>query len=560
MKKIILTTVFLILLAPLSSQHLINPIDLPLSLSGSFCDLRSNHFHAGIDIRTGGVEGQPVRAVANGYVSRITVSPVGYGQAVYITHPDDSLITVYGHLQRFNPQIAEIVRKKQYKTENFVTEIKLNPNTLKVKQGDIIAYSGNTGSSGGPHLHFETRDLRNGDYLDPLVFYKNRIKDTEKPVLKGLIVSPVPGKGVVNGSNRKQHVAFKYDKKGNIVINSTIEAYGEIGLEIRAADRMNGTTFSYGIKKILMTVDGVEMFYSFTDRFSNEESRYLNSYTDYAEKDAFYIKTFVDQGNASRFLASRNYGIINITEARNYNVNIKLSDIYDNTCEFNLRIKGKKQKISPPDTAGAVLMRWFDVNSFVSKGIRLTVARNSMYNNLYLRYSSSYSPDYDSPVHVLHDSPVPLHFPAQLSLFLGDSLSADNQRQYGIIRIDKNGKIAWIGGKYRDGWIDTEINELGDRLTVAKDTVPPTLTPVNPDKWTENKKITVRIKDDLSGIGTFRGEIDGKYALFEYDPKNSAITYRFDKQRLSDGIHHLKITVSDNCGNTTVYEVEKLKL
>ena len=557
------------------AQNLSNPFDFPMQLSGGFCELRANHYHAGIDFRTNSSEGHAMHAVQQGYISRISVSPWGYGLAVYITHPDDSLITVYGHMQEYILPIAEFVKKKQYEYESYNVDLKFEPGILPVKQGDLIGYSGNSGNSGGPHLHFEVRDMLTNDYFDPLVFYKSFIPDTRKPLVRGLKIYPIEGKGMVNGSNKKRNIEFKLDKNENPVISGTLEAWGEVGLAVRAVDRMNGTSFSYGIKDILQTVDDVETYRSYTDRFSFDESKYINSYTDYeewSEKRIFYIKTFVEPGNCTQFVASRNSGIININEERIYNVIITLTDIYGNACKVPIKIKGKKQEIAPPDTIGTNLMRWYDYNTFNAKGIQLSIPRNSLYSSVYMHYNSigtidttieknssatnkpSTKSEFYSSVHVLHKSPVPLHNPARLSIHLDSVTVPVNTEQFGIVRLSgTNGRMSWIGGTYRDEWIDAEINELG-MYTVACDTIPPVIRPVEREMWRGKKKISIHITDNLSGISTYRGEINGKYALFKYDGKNSLITYDFDDERLHPGYHRLKLTVTDRCGNISSYE------
>ena len=559
MKKssvVFVIVLFLIISAQVGAQRLLNPLDFPMQLSGGFGDLRANHYHSGIDFRTKSSEGHPLHAVLDGYISRVSVSPGGYGLAVYITHPADSLITVYGHLQRFAPMLAEIVKEKQYTNESYSVDISFKAGDIPVSQGDVIGFSGNTGNSGGPHLHFEVRDILTNEWIDPLAFYKSRIPDTQKPIVRGLRIYPIEGKGMANGSRKKQNIPFRLDKNEQPVVTTTIEAWGEIGFGIKAVDRMNGTGFSYGIKDILVTVDSLEVFRSHIDRFAQDESRYINSYTDYeewAENRSFYIKTFVDPGNNARFIASRNAGKITINEERIYNIVITLTDINGNACQTPVTIKGKKQDIAPPDTAGAKLLRWYDYNSFSAKGIRMTCPRNSLYNNLYMRYHVYTADEYDSPVYVLHVSPTPLHYPAQLSIFI-DSALTTNSNKYGIVRLTYSGnKMTWIGGVYRDGWIDTEISELG-AYTVTRDLNPPKITPLDPNGWRNKKKISFRISDDLSGIASYRGEIDGKFVLFEYDSKNALITYSFDNERLHPGEHHLKFTVTDRCNNQSEFD------
>jgi hypothetical protein len=556
------TTILLILISSgfyfqASSQELINPLNFPIQLSGGFCDLRQNHFHAGIDLRTKGTVGHAVHAVAEGYISKISVSPWGYGNAVYITHPGDSIITVYGHLQKFAEKPAKIIKEKQYEKESFTVEINPDPGLLPVQKGEIIGYSGNSGSSGGPHLHFEIRDIRNNELLDPLTYYKSQITDTRKPVVLDIMIHPFEGKGRVNGSNKKQQIKFKPDKNGNPVVTTSIEAWGEVGLSIRAVDRMDCSSFSYGIKDILQTVDGVETYRSSANSFSLSESKYINSYTDYeewSENRRFYIKTFVEPGNRLNFIASRNSGKTVIKEERVYSVKITITDHYGNKCVIPVEIKGKKQEIPEYDTTNTTLLKWHSNNDFRTEDLKLSIPENSLYKNVYMAYSKQKSDKYFSHIHILSAKPEPLHKPAVLSIRI-DSVDPDvKNRQLGIVSINTgNGRQSWIGGAFSEGRIETEINDLR-AYAVACDVTAPKITLLNPDNLHSQKCIKVKITDDLSGIKTFRGEIDGKYALFEYDGKNSLLTYCFDDEKLFPGYHKLLLTVIDRCGNKTEYK------
>lgn len=539
-----------------SAQTFRSPVDIPILLSGNFGELRNNHFHSGIDFKTQGVEGKNIRAVKDGYVSRILVSPWGYGHALYVKHPD-STMSVYGHLRNFAGHIAAYVKEQQYAQERFSVDLSPEPSRFPVKAGELIALSGNTGSSGGPHLHFEIRDLRTGDPVDPIVYYKDKIKDTRPPKVRSVMICPVGGQGVVNGSQQKQRIKVVTAKDGRQSVTGKTEAWGKIGFSIHIDDYMNGTSNVYGVKEITMRVDGKEMFHSYQDRFSFDETRYLNAWVDFAEwreKKSFYTKTFVEPGNRLRFMTSKNRGYLTVDEARTYHVEFELTDAFGNTGRLALAVTGRPQTILPPDTAGATHLYHSGENRFGASGIRMYIPRGNLYNDLYFRHSSYADTAYYSDVHTVHDTPVPLHRNGRLSLHLLSDILADKGK-YGIVSVDGRRKN-WIGGSYRDGWIDADITELGKRYAVDADTVPPVITAVDSSLWRSKEMIILRLTDNLSGIEEYRGEIDGRFALFELDGKKATARYFFDRQRLTRGRHTLRMTVTDGCENRTVYHAD----
>lgn len=546
----------IILLAGITSniaeaQQLRKPMDIPVLLSGNFGELRSNHFHSGIDFKTQGVEGKPIHSVQDGYVSRISVSPWGYGNGLYITHPDGTT-TVYGHLQKFSQKITAYLKEKQYEQESFNVNLSLAPDELPVKEGELVALSGNTGSSGGPHLHFEVRDTETEEPMDPIEYYKDLIKDTQAPKIQGIMVYSMPGKGVVNGSRRKLELKPVTAKNGKQTLTGKIEAWGEIGLAVKGYDYMDNTSNIYGIKDITLTADSQVIFHSNLDRFAFDETRYLNSFTDFEEwkeHRSFYIKSFVDPGNRLRFIESLNRGILTIDEPRTYHLTYKLADAFGNTTQLSIRIEGKEQPIPEIDTENAELFHWWSDNRFGAKGIRLTIPKGNLYNDLYFRYSVKEDSAALGATHILHNKPVAFHKSAKLSLRLQTD-TLDNKQQYGIVRL-QNGRRSWTGGVYRNGWIDADIKEMGS-YTLGQDLVPPTITPLNPATWVSQQAIALRLSDNLSGVQTYRGEIDGQYVLFEMNSK-SVITYHFDKERLARGKHTLKLVVTDACGNQSTY-------
>lgn len=520
--------------ALLSGQELLNPFEHPALLSGNFGELRSNHFHAGLDFKTQGTEGKPVRAVNDGYVSRLSVSPSGYGNALYLTHPDGT-ITVYGHLLRFADSLAAYVKEQQYAEESFSVDLRPEAGRFPVKKGEVVALSGNTGSSGGPHLHFEVRDAGSGELLDPVVYYRRQLRDTRPPRIQSVMIYPVEGEGAVNGKSVRQ----EYRQK--------LSAWGKIGIGVKAYDYMDGTHNIYGVKEIVLKTDGDTVFHSRIDRYALDESRYLNSFIDYADwidNRSFYMKSFIEPGNRLRFLEAKDRGYITIDEERDYLLEYVLTDAFGNAARLEFRIEGKEQPVTAPETEGRELFAWRSENRFGAKGIRLTIPKGNLYDSFYFKYYARKNDRDSGDIHVLHNTPVPLHRNAFLSLRLPDD-SPENREQYGIVRINKAGRRTWIGGVYRRGWIDATIRELG-QYALACDTVPPTITPVAP--------FVFRLSDNLSGISTWRGEIDGKYVLFESDNR-SVITYRPDKECMQPGAPHtLRLTVRDACGNETVYE------
>ena len=533
------------------AQQLRKPMDIPVLLSGNFGELRSNHFHSGIDFKTQGVEGKPIHSVQDGYVSRISVSPWGYGNGLYITHPDGTT-TVYGHLQKFSQKITAYLKEKQYEQESFNVNLSLTPDELPVKEGELVALSGNTGSSGGPHLHFEVRDTETEEPMDPIEYYKDLIKDTQAPKIQGIMVYSMPGKGVVNGSRRKLELKPVTAKNGKQTLNGKIEAWGEIGLAVKGYDYMDNTSNIYGIKDITLTADSQVIFHSNLDRFAFDESRYLNSFTDFEEwkeHRSFYIKSFVDPGNRLRFIESLNRGILTIDEPRTYHLTYQLADAFGNTTQLSIQIEGKEQPIPEVDTENTELFHWWSDNRFGAKGIRLTIPKGNLYDDLYFRYSVKEDSTALGATHILHNKPVAFHKSAKLSLRLQTD-TLDNNLQYGIVRL-QNGRRSWTGGVYRNGWVDADIKETGS-YTLGQDLVPPTITPLNPATWVSKQAIALRLSDNLSGVQTYRGEIDGQYVLFEMNSK-SVITYHFDKERLARGKHTLKLVVTDACGNQSTY-------
>lgn len=539
-------------------QTYTSPLDIPPALSANFGELRGNHFHSGIDFKTQQVVNKPVVAIADGYVSRISVSPGGFGLALYIDHPTGHT-SVYGHLNSFSDPIADYVKEKQYEQESYQTELYPEPGLLTVKKGQQIGLSGNTGSSGGPHLHFEMRDTRTEDPLDPLLFFSRTILDTQKPDIRGIAFYPVEGKGVVNGSSNPLRLNILKNKSGvPLAPPQPINAWGRIGIAVKAYDRMNGQSNIYGVKRVRLFVDEKQVFSSSIDRFPFSKTRMLNSFIDFEEwreRGSFYMKSFIEPGNTLKFYNAVNNGYIDINEERNYRMRYELEDHYGNTLVYAFVVCGQKQTIPKPG-ACENFMPWTLHNAFVDFDFMLDIPSGNLYNNLCYSHRKTGSTVYYSDIYRVNDSPVPLHHNATLWIKLNaDTL--DNRQQYGIVEITETGDSNWIGGAYKRGGVEASIYELGRRYAVDIDTVPPNITPVNPEKWVASRRIQIRLTDNKSGISTFKGNINGKFVLFSHDMKSSLYTYFFDDSRMEkDKTQELIFVATDRAGNIAEYRYE----
>ncbi|GHU64039.1 peptidase M23 [Bacteroidia bacterium] len=533
------------------AQEIVPPLDIPLFLSGNFGELRGNHFHSGIDFKTQGVTGKPVKSVKPGYISRISVSPYGYGRAVYINHPDGTT-TVYGHLDHFASKIETAVRDSQYVKESFSVYLNFSPETFPLKQGETFAYSGNTGGSGGPHLHFEIRNTESEKPLDALSAFKNKLKDNRSPEIREIRIFPQSGKGIVNGSFENQSFKIITDKEGNQILSSPIEVWGDIGFGVKAYDRMDETSNIYGVREIILKVSNEVIYHSVMDSFSFDDTRYLNSFIDWEEwlaSRSFFMKSFIDPGNYFDIYRSPHKGIVHISEEKNYPVEYILKDAYENTAVLKFNITGKTDSIPKPVNEG-LLFVYNRYNEYRGKGIEVSVPVKNLYANVYLKIDTTWNYSPYAPLYSLGEK-TPLHNSCPLSLEIPNDTYRDKSK-YGIVAVSGYG-VSWLGGKYENGKIVTQIRELG-QFSVTVDTVPPVITPVQSAKWAANRRIAFKISDNLSGIASYKGTMGGHFILFEFDAKTQSLFYRYDEKRMPKGTHPLKLTVTDGAGNTSHWE------
>lgn len=538
-----------------------SPLKPPLLFAGDFGELRPSHFHSGLDLRTQGQTGLPVFAVKEGYISRIGISPTGYGNALYMDHPDGTT-SVYGHLERFHPKLQEYIKDKQYDRESFPINITLSSDKFRFKKGEIIAWSGNTGSSGGPHLHFEIRDTQSERAFNPL-FYISGIKDNSPPKITAVYAYPLTGNSNIGQDrSKKRFETIKVPGGYRLKNNAPIELYGKIGFGIKAEDDFNGTGLKCGIYSATLFCDGKEVFGFKMNSFSFGDSRYANSQADYEtyiQSHRWIQRLYRQPGNyLDIYDPADSNGILNLDDGKGHEFEIIVGDAFKNKTSLKFRTTSKKSQLPTKNQNFSKFFLFDQSNAFENDKIRVDVPRGALYDNLGFVWKAAPRPNgCYSELHQVSTKFVPLHKPYSLALKC-DDLPKNLRDKALIVSVEPTtGQKTAIGGEYSGGWVTVKTNVFGN-FSVAVDKTPPVITPLSIKEkktLTNNLKIQFKIADNLSGIKTYRGEIDGKWVLFEFDAKSKVLTYTFDKSRMVFGKSHLlRLVVTDNKENKAEYK------
>lgn len=532
-------------------NYFATPLDVNLILSGTFGELRSNHFHSGLDIKTQQREGLNILASAEGYVSRINVQHYGYGKALYIEHPN-GYTTVYGHLQSFSPEIEAYVKKHQYENETYEIELFPEASELPVDKGELVAFSGNTGGSGGPHLHFEIRDNQQRP-MNPKLFGID-IKDTQPPTISGLFAYSLGVDSHIDGSAERQKIKLIPLKDGSFRTEE-INACGNIGFGITAVDKQDGAANNNGVYKIVANMNGDTVFNMTMNRFSFDESRHLNQLIDYKyynNNNNRITKLYVEPSNPlSIYDQVVNGGVINIQDDLNYLYNIKVIDFAGNERIIRIPVKGKFVENVPPvqmeETEYFVeANQAFNVEE---NGIDVYIPKNSLYNDIFLDIK------FKGDSVFLHNDDIPIHSNITLGFDVSAYKPEDLEKMF-IARLGYRGSPIYSTTTRRGDRLTTGIRTFGT-YTLASDTQAPFISPVNfkNGQWISgNKDISLRISDDVSGIKSYRATVNGKFILMEYEYKNGTITHNFMDGVVTDTENNLKVIVTDNVGNSRTYE------
>jgi len=542
------------------------PLDIPLYLSGTFGELRSNHFHSGIDIKTQGVEGKNVYAVADGYVSRVKVSAGGYGKALYITHPNGT-VSVYGHLKSFNSAIEKYIRELQYANESFEVEAFPTKETLPVKKGDVVAFSGNTGSSGGPHLHFEIREESSQYAVNPLLYKSIKIKDVLQPSILELGIYPVDESSLINGKNDTAFFAVEGAGKDYVLKGKPkITVSGNVSFGVRAVDLMSEISNKNGVYQIELEMDGQEIFDITMDKLSFSTSRYINSLIDYnyyKKAERRVVRTQIDGNNKLfNYHKVKNNGIVYFYDEMTHRFVFRVKDAYGNTSELKFDVVSTIPETKPfskamAKTDNAEFFEFDEENKFSKDGIELNFPENAFYQSFWFQFkeiktdSTKYSPVYQA-----HNKFTPVQ--KSFSIEIEPKNCPANVKQKLYIAYSSDGKnYDYAGSEWKGDKLAASYNQLG-YFTILADAENPVITPVNianGKNIAAQNSIKITIKDKKTGVKNYRATLNGKWILMEYDAKNNLLTYNYD-DRLVKGENLFKITVSDQLNNESVYQAK----
>ncbi len=556
-----------------------SPVGREMFLAGNFAELRANHFHAGIDIKSSsGTVGDPVFAAADGYVSRIKIQAGGYGKALFITHPN-GYTTVYGHLLNYNAAIEAYVKTRQYQQESYEIDVEPAPADFPVTKGVQVAVMGNTGASAGPHCHFEIRDSKTQTAVNPLLFGMD-VGDNVPPVFRALKIYYINAAGETAQSSILD--VFKKADQYKLGTDTLFIPATKVAFSVKAFDQQLPPSGQNGVYKLTLQVNDTVVYQFNADNFSFSDTRYINAHLDYAEEQTrhlFLHRLFVLPGDRSNMYDHiMNNGVVDLAgfldslrQPKPVNVKITAMDVAGNAALLSFWVKSSPVISEALAPAYDYLLSWSQPNLIEADGFSARFPAFSLYENLYACFGvlketslSAYSPTF-----FLHDYKTPVHTPFQISINPWASLAPELREKAFIAYCSSpDGKILNCGGAFNlDGALTAKVDKLG-AYCILIDNTPPAIIPISfpgtPQKTRRNRRPTFsgslhfRIRDNYNVMGeakslTYRPTLDGQWLLMEHDAKSESIFARLPSD-LPEGTHLFKLEVKDDRGNTAVWE------
>jgi len=523
-------------------------------MSGTFGELRPDHFHSGLDFSTQNKENLEVLASADGYVSRIKISSGGYGKVIYLTHPN-GFVTVYAHLNAFNVVVDDYVKRKQYEQKSFEIELFPNPALFKIKKGDIIGYSGNSGASGGPHLHFEIRNTRTEIPINPLYSGIYPI-GKEKIVIEKLALYPFGTNSLINGQNKKVILETSKTKRDtSLKVSDTIRVEGNIFFGMEAYQKTNADD-SWGLYAEEIRIDSMPFFRISFDSVSFDDWRYVNTLKDYEtynSTNAKIIQTYIAPGNRLKIYSSpRNKGFYFFCDTNYHVVTFIAEDIFGNKASQKLIVKSATPLQKTVSTKTDFPLYHYGLKEhFEAKNITVDFPENALYDSIYFDYKvTDGNRKTYSVIHQVQDANTPIHSYVLVKIKPNIPFTDSIKPKLCMARFSNN-TYSYVKSEWTDGYISAKIHTFGNYCIVA-DTTPPEIKPLgnlNHKKINPDELIRFTISDNFSGIDTYTLTLNGKWILADYDAKNDLLTYKADAANFVKGNNDLKLVVTDKLKN-----------
>lgn len=536
-----------------------SPLEIPLVLAGNFGEIRSGHFHAGIDIKTQQIEGLAVLAAESGYVSRIKITQGGYGNAIYVTHPN-GYTTVYAHLQKFNDVITQKVREKQYQDKSFTTDLFLEPTILPVKKGEKIATSGNSGGSGGPHLHFEIRKTSNNVPVNPLLF-NFKITDTIAPIIKNVALYPLNDTSTVNGKHDTLVIASYKSGKTYKLRGNTPKAQGVIGVGIETIDKLNGANNRCGAYEIKLFADSELIYCHKMNKIPFYETRFINTHVDFYQWKRYnkrIQKSFNNSFNKlSIYNKSLGQGKLYFSKY-DHDLQYEVYDVHQNKSTITFKVKADTQQhIHYEPVTPQEMVKYKNEFNYHTDQIHVHFPPYATYENH--SFSYALTDTLQNAITATHHIQS-LYHPLQKAITVSIYCPIDydlSKKLYGVSLTDKLEVLSPEGGIHKNNWLTFKTRSLGP-YTVMMDTIAPKISPLNFNTTNFNtiSEFRFQITEKESGIGEYYAELDGQWLMVQIDEKTQQVWLDFNYITPKAGPHNLKLFVSDAVGNNSVWNLD----
>jgi murein DD-endopeptidase MepM/ murein hydrolase activator NlpD len=539
-----------------------SPMDIPLVLAGNFAELRSNHFHTGLDIKTNSREGYKLYSIEDGYISRINISHWGYGLCMYVKHPN-GYTSVYAHCSAFPESVEEFVKKAQKKKQTETITLYPGKEQFPLKKGDLVAYSGNSGSSTAPHLHFEIRDSKTEEPLNPLLFGFD-IKDDIPPSIFSIKVYGFEGANISGGHKDKIYDAVKSTGSYKLLPGASIEANGKIGFSVNTIDRLNIAPNKCGVFTIDLYVDEKIVYQQKLDRLNFYTNRYINAHMDYEEhryKKQSYHKSFKMENNKLPIYGKVvNDGFVEINDNLSHAIKYVIKDAYGNSSELKFKVKGnQKLKINPVKTNYDIAFDASSKNQIIEENFKAYLPKGAIYEDASVTFNKL-PPHAKSLTQVFdfHTDSVPL----QKYFVLKMKLSAVKENHKNKVLIaelsDNRRRLSAKGGTYKDGWVTGKVRSFGNYMVMI-DTINPWVTETNitNKKYKSAKQMLFKVSDNLSGVDSYKVFVDGEFFHSYYTPKSHVLRVPLNGyNKIEPGAHKVVVEVIDERKNKTELKVD----